>query len=204
MGDLKIAKKLIDTGKNIGLDAVKFQLFRNRMNGNIPIEKDQFKKAFEYGQKIGIPVFASVWESWAYDFLRDCGADRVKFAYSMREKVNDFPLDDFKKVYVSLGVIDQIPDVPRETELIKYYCLPYYPVPFTPDFTNIFPRFDGFSSHCMGIEHEASAVKYGAKYLEFHYTLDDDLINCPDHRFAKKPKEARQLVRKIHGLARKS
>ncbi len=72
--------------------------------------------------------------------------------------------------------------------MTSLYCIPEYPVRYHVDFESIFPRFDGFSSHCLGIEQDMNAVSAGAQVLEKHFTLDRDDIRCPDHNFALRPK----------------
>lgn len=84
--------------------------------------------------------------------------------------------------------------------VIKLYTITYngatmYPVPFKVEFGNIFYKFDGFSSHCLGIDQELQAVYSGAKWIELHLTLGYPDITCPDAAFAKNPKELQTICK---------
>jgi sialic acid synthase SpsE len=80
----------------------------------------------------------------------------------------------------------------------KLYCIPEeYPVKYEISWGGIFPIFDGFSSHCLGIKQELKAIENGAEIIEFHITLDKNDINCPDHCFAKRPRETEYLIKQI-------
>jgi sialic acid synthase SpsE len=49
----------------------------------------------------------------------------------------------------------------------------------------------------LGIKQELKAIENGAEIIEFHITLDKNDINCPDHCFAKRPRETEYLIKQI-------
>jgi N-acetylneuraminate synthase len=152
----------------------------------------------EMGDKLGIEVFASVFNLDGARFLQKHNASAIKFAYSQAGLLFDARVRDIAAsigtVYVSLGVMSQRPPI---TDYISLYCIPEYPVKCQLDFEGIFPMFDGFSSHCLGIEQDLRAFDSGANYLEKHFTLDRNDIDCPDHQFALKPRMLDKLCKAL-------
>lgn len=194
MGEFYLAKEHIRIVKECGANKAKFQLFRN-LPPNIDLPYSWFPELIEYGRNIGIEVFASVFNKDAFDIVcRNCNS--IKFAYSMR---NSFLIDSCKDMnrYVSYSVMDNI-----NQDVKKLYCIPIYPIPYKIDFEEIFIRFDGFSSHCLGIKQDVEAVKNGAKIIEKHFCLDNPEINCPDSKIAIGPNDLERLVRLIYTYER--
>lgn len=202
MGRLDLAKQLIRVGADCGLDAVKFQLLTNREmqgTGNISLEWDFLPELMELGEKVGVDVFASVFNVDGARWLHKVGARKaIKFSYSMGGLLNDPRIldlaDDFDYVYLSTDAMKPAPPLPCTIQL---YCIPEYPVRYLVDFEGLFPRFDGFSSHCLGIDQDFRAAEAGAQVLEKHFTLDRPDIACPDHNFALKPKKLEELCKRI-------
>ena len=193
MGKKEIALELIRAGAICGLDAIKFQIFKN-LPPNIELPYKWIEGLVKYGEGLGVEVFASVWDEDGMSKLRQAGAKSVKFAYSQRNSpLIETALELFDNVYISGDVFTEFP---KRAE--RLYCVPEYPVPYIPNFEDLFPnRFDGFSDHTLGNESALLAVKQGAVVIEKHFTLDRKDIDCPDHRFAIKPKQLGQMVEKI-------
>ena len=198
MGKKEYALELTRTAASIGTDAIKWQLFTNK-SPNIDLPYEWFPDLVEYGKTLNIEVLASTFDIDSYETAKkNCSS--IKFAYSMNDAYGQIEIatKDFNAIYVSGGVLTQFNASPKVKRL---YCVPKYPVPYEINFDGIFPRFDGFSSHCLGIRQEIKAIEAGAKILEFHLTLDRSDIYCPDHLFAKKPKEAELLIKKVKGIS---
>lgn len=198
MGRIDRAKELIDTAVNASADAVKFQLLQPEqlVNGNIQLPWKFIPELIEYGDKKGIEVFASVFDTDGVKRLKEWGCKSIKFSYSQKGHYLRGYDEGFKKIYVSCDVMSEPAkiDLPG---LIKLYCISQYPVQSKLDFEGIFPRFDGFSSHTLGIKQDIAAKEAGAKILEKHFTLARDDIKCPDHNFALKPRELFQLAEQL-------
>lgn len=198
MGRLDLAKELIRVGAACGLNAVKFQLLtgtQTRGTGNIGLDWDYLPELMALGDNLGVEVFASVFDLDGILWLQRCHARSIKFAYSMPALVQPDLEQNFDLVYVSLDVMRPLKHSGRN--FISLYCIPEYPVRYVVDFEGIFPRFDGFSSHCLGIEQDVRAAEAGARYLEKHFTLDRADIDCPDHHFALRPKKLEELCKRI-------
>ncbi len=199
MGKLDRALELVRVAAGSGADAVKFQLLTpaQAQGGNIILEWDLLPEVMDLGERLGIEVFASVFNHDGALWLQKCGAQSIKFSYSKSGLLNDSRIrdiaDSFNQVYVSMDTMTPPISLPGFTSL---YCIPEYPVRYMVDFEGLFPRFDGFSSHCLGIEQDLRAKKAGAVILEKHFTLDRSDITCPDHNFALKPKQAEALCRR--------
>jgi len=198
LGQLENAKKLISIAKHCGADAVKFQLFESTP-GNIPVKKEWIPEMMAHAKAENIELFFSVWGFINLDTVLKAGCKSVKFAYSQRNEKGliQYAKTLFENVYVSGDVMtwpDNITD-----DVIKLYCIPQYPVPFIPDFDGLFPeRFDGFSSHCMGIRHDIKAAYLGAKYIEKHFKIDiPESWSVPDGKFSLTPNDLWRLCRAV-------
>ena len=196
MGKLKQAEELITIARACGCDAIKFQLFKN-IPPNIPIPYEWFPDLVAYGKNLNIEVFASVFDNEALEITsKHCKS--IKFAYSQRHaKLHDLPNKINTDIYVSGDVMTAF-----APNVIKLYCIPLYPVPYVINFEGIFDRFDGFSSHCLGIYQDIEAVNQGCRIIEKHFTLDRKNIACPDHNFALKPNQLSRLVSKAKSTAK--
>jgi sialic acid synthase SpsE len=194
-----MAKDLVDAAVGTGCDAIKFQMLRPdqcALRGNVMLPWDWLPILVGYGGD-RIEVFASAFDAAGVNHIRK-HCKSIKFAYSQQNLRDTFPKTT-DTIYTSYGVIDPDP----EFECIKLFCIPEYPVYYRPSFVGIFPRFDGFSDHTMGIDWAVIAATAGAKYIEKHIRLDSKLCeSVPDGRFAIRPKGMARLVaetRSLHG-----
>lgn len=206
LGNLTKARELVKLGGALGLDAVKFQLLgpTQLTGGNIGLDWEWMPELMAYGEDIGIEVFASVFDLKGLSYVGSIGCKSVKFAYGKTSLLSDEmaaitksgkfyeTLLEWQTIYASYDVMsaDIIPGT------IKLYCIPEYPVRYVIDFEGLFPRFDGFSDHTLGIQQTIRAAEAGAKYIEKHFQ-GDWYAGCPDGRFALHPKEMDQLVKRI-------
>lgn len=194
MGKLDYARELIDIAKDLGVYAIKFQLFGPEFakGGNIPLPKEWLPELIERADQKVI-VTASAFDDEHLDFLIRLKVPFIKFAYSQKHKI------DWQRKALEMGIKSIVScDVMTDHQVLlgseRLYCISEYPVQYQIDFENIFPRFDGFSSHCLGVKQDERAIMAGARMIEKHITLDHADISCPDHFFALHPKEMEQLV----------
>lgn len=211
-GELYKALRLIDLASDAGSDAIKFQLLSPAqcVGGNVGIDWDHFPELIAHGKTKGIEVFASVFDRSGWDYVIKCGCKSVKLSYSQANKLREYPhkapLENF---YVSQDVMSRAlsltPVIPKnppmpDMKLIRLYCLSLYPVPYVIDFEGLFdgttPRFNGFSSHALGVQQEIRAADAGAKYLEFHMkgTWESP---TPDGAFAKSPAMVEKICKAV-------
>ena len=57
----------------------------------------------------------------------------------------------------------------------------------------------GYSDHTLGIEIPIAAVAMGAKVIEKHFTLDNNMPG-PDHKASLEPKELKEMVKSIRNI----
>lgn len=188
-GKLSTAKEMIKVAKESGASAVKLQLFPNHKKftdmGNIFTPLHWMDEL----QDMDIEVFASVFYDEGVQKLKEVGCESIKYAFAVSNQAAT--CYGFKKIFASYPYLA---DIPEKKELIPLFCLPVYPVPYHIDFEGVFPKFAGFSSHCLGIGQDINAIQHGAKYIEKHFRLDIS-VDCPDSRFAIKPGELETLCK---------
>ena len=180
-------KEAIDRCAELGVDAVKFQLFPNlekfTKSGNVWMPPELYLQCAEYGAEQGIGIAASVFGPDEFDFLIKTDPAFVKFAYSMQSSRGDI-LETLTNGIEAIVSCDVMTDKAVPYGATKLFCIPQYPVYYQICFDEIFPRFDGFSSHTLGFEQDLNAIAAGAKTIEKHITLSHGDINVPDSHFA--------------------
>lgn len=210
-GDLHKAMRLIEIAAATGSDAIKFQLLSPAecKGGNISISWEWFPELIAHGNTKGIEVFASVFDRSGWDYVIQCGCKSVKLSYSQAHKLNERPhKKPLETIYISRDVMSPDPawdpmahahwriGSKAPLNLVQLFCIAQYPVPFVVDFEGLFPRFDGFSSHCLGIQQEIRAADAGAKVLEFHMKGDWE-SPTPDGKFAKSPAMVEKICKAV-------
>jgi len=188
MGSMNELERMIIQCKVNGADYIKVQLYNSKklFNNNdrdfLEITKKEFFQIANYSQKIGIKLFASIFDEEKINWCEDAGVDIYKIAsrtinddIKLCEKIIDLN----KKVIISLGMYDfKNKPVPFLNDNIIYlYCVSKYPTQLTdidmPDFDNSF--FSGFSDHTIGISASLYAVSKGAEYIEKHYSNNSSM-----------------------------
>ena len=208
LGKRAYAEKLIDVGKECGVDVVKFQLFGKAYTegGNIELPHELFKDLYNYGKTIGMPVTASVFDEKALELLIVMDVHHIKLGYSKRKQYGwiDGALNIGKKVVVTTNIHDAF-DLPKHENLIKLITQPRckhadeYAIVTKMHFEGLFDsRFEGFSDHSLGYMESSLAVSHGATWIEKHFRLDDEECDrVPDGRFALTPKQLKEYVWKV-------
>ncbi len=171
-GDLVIAKKLINECKNVGANAVKFQMWRatDLYSSNHPswkfIKKSEItfenaKKLKQICDKQKIEFYCSAFYPEAIDYLETLGVKRYKIASRTCLLKDPFAKETLvkkantkKPIIVSMGMggnKQQIQKIFSKNKLLFCYCISDYPLEFKKiNWTNAL-KFDGFSDHTLGI-----------------------------------------------------
>lgn len=200
MGKKEYMKEMIDRCADYGVDVVKAQLFGEEYTdgGNVVFPRSWWQEMCNYAKERKIGFTASVFDKEAFDLVTASAVPFVKFAYSQ----TDSPLiaTALQMGHKVMATYDLMNVHKAPAGVLKLYTIALngatlYPVPFKIEFGNILYNFDGFSSHCLGIDQELAAVYAGARYLEIHFSLGYKDINCPDTFFAKNPRELQVLVK---------
>jgi N,N'-diacetyllegionaminate synthase len=198
MGKIEYAKEAIDLAAENKCWAIKFQLFKGEeftKNGNIELPREWWPKLVEYA-KDRIIIFSSVFDFEAIDLLTKYESPYIKIPYSQRKRFRAYY--PFMKMEIIISCHPS--EVYNYPNCIRLFCIPEYPVLYKIDFNEIFTRypFNGFSDHTLGFKQTLETIKYGARYIEKHITLNHKNINCPDNNFALRPYELKRMMEVIN------
>lgn len=194
MGKIERIVEAIHICKEFNME-LKLQLFPNEspfVPTNIFLEDSVFKLAFNYAKNIGVILSASVFDQHSEQFLLSHSPKFIKYAFSQKDKVKS--LEGIETI-VSCDVMTDhlVPLGPT-----KLYCIPEYPVRYEVNFDELFPRFDGFSDHTLGLRQTRKAIEMGAKVIEKHVRLGYEDETCPDARFAVNIRELGKLASELN------
>ena len=232
-GSFQIAKRLITCAKKNGADAVKLQTYTadtmtfNSKKNYFKIKHGLWKgkylwdlyksahtpldwhpKLFQYGKKIGIPVFSTPYDETAVDFLEKINCPIYKVAsFEMTDLSLIKRISLTKKpIIISTGMasLDEIKNsynFARKVgikDITLLYCVSNYPSKIE-DFNlhNIKimkKQFDcriGFSDHSKDNSIVAAAIAMGAEIVEKHIALDNQKKGL-DVSFSLKGKEIKK------------
>ena len=203
---LEYFEHAIDVCERLGV-TLKAQLFgpETALKGNVELDHQIFADAADYAAGRGVPFFASVWREQDLQRVLESGITRVKVAYSRRADtdlqralrsaaVHDGPLE----LIVSEDHSSNYPFHPAFTPLRRLFCVPQYPVYAELSFDRLFPEFQGFSDHTLGIRQTVRAISAGASIIEKHVAFDG-AADCLDKRFAIDEHDLETLMSSLKG-----
>ncbi|WP_051416426.1 N-acetylneuraminate synthase family protein [Asinibacterium sp. OR53] len=206
-GSLDLAKEMIDSAYKAGVDAVKFQTYitENRVEKSSPIFDilkkcelpfDAFQELKTYSENKGLIFFSTPFDAESVDYLESIGVELYKIASF--DVVNNFLLKKIAKtgkpVILSVGMsnIDEIRSALKilnehTSKVALLHCISAYPTnEKDANLAAIFSLKDHFEScvigqsdHTNDIKVPLFAVAAGAKILEKHYKITDDM-ECVD------------------------
>ncbi len=226
-GDFKKAMKLVKIASEAEVDFVKFQLFKteNFINKKFSHKKinylkifkrfsslefsiKEWKKIINYGNKLNVKVFFSVFDSESLKTLSMLGVKIIKIPSG---EINNIPLlkkinKKNYKVILSTGMstYDEITKAVKslnKCNLSLLHCVSEYPT-MNPNLRNIislkkkYKLKVGYSDHTNDILTPALAVITGAQIIEKHFTYNKKQ-KVGDHKFSLSPKELKQMVNNI-------
>lgn len=219
MGDMNLAKKMVDAAMESGADFAKFQTWSVKnlkpgpwdSDGRLEIYQkaelthDKHNELLEYCENVGINFLTSVFNIKDIEFVASLGNEIIKIP--SHEAYNSELLSEaansFNKVLVSAGactweeVINITKIVPKE-KLILLHCVSAYPANFEdlnfPKMVKLKSLTDviGYSGHHQTIDDAILAISMGAKFIEKHFTIDNSLPGR-DNEFAVLPSEFTKL-----------
>ena len=222
-GDINLAKKMIDSVKRTGADAVKFQTYKteNRVSKDSPIFEILKKcelpfKAFEelqaYAKLLDIDFFSTPFDIESVDFLNEIKCDIYKIAsFDIVNKTLLKKIGSIKKpVILSTGMssLDEINTafniLKKHTKKIALlHCISSYPTKeidanllAISKLKESFNCVIGHSDHTNGIKVPLLAVAAGAQVIEKHFKIDEEM-ECVDESVSITELQMRELV---HGV----
>ncbi len=185
LGDMNLAMHLIDLAKENGADMAKFQLFDTiKIYENKPINPEvqraelsfgQAKMLFDYGEKISIEVFFSVFDTERVKWCEDIGVKTYKIA-ARSAWDTDLLLavkNTGKEIIQSVSYTGQWKPGLQISEADILLCNTNYPakVDWLPDRFGFGKEYQGFSDHTIGMEVAKIVIARGG-IIEKHFALD--------------------------------
>jgi N,N'-diacetyllegionaminate synthase len=226
-GDIDLAKKLIDSAVRAGVDAVKFQTYltekRTKVGSPIfdilkkcELPFSAFKELKEYSDEKGVLFFSTPFDGESVEYLESIDVELYKIASfdvvnaSFLEKV----AKTGKPIIMSVGMssIQEIGDALNV--LNKYtskigllHCISAYPtnegdanlgalLALRDNFKDV---VIGQSDHTNDIQVPLYAVASGAKILEKHFKISDDM-ECIDGPVSISEEQMKKLVDGVRRL----
>ena len=219
LGDMKLAREMIDAASNAGADYCKFQTWSVKNLKPGPWDKDGRREIYqkaeltyekhielkEYCDNRNIKFLTTIFNINDLEFLKKLIPDIIKIgspeAYNL-ELIAEC-LNNFKNVIVSTGAtkweeINQYKKLNNLNRLILLHCVSAYPC--KPENINI-PRMHklreitncvGYSGHFDGIDDAIIAICNNAEFVEKHFTIDKSLPGR-DNQFALMPNQLKKI-----------
>ncbi len=220
MGDINIARSMIELASQIGLDCVKFQSWtadslRKDFNDydstyarhkKTQLSDDDHYVLLEHCKQNKIDFLTTCFDISRVDFLASLGLRTIKVASPDCGSVRllEALMKKFKRLIISTGMtpegeVKKAIEVTRGHEVVFLHCVSLYPTPF--ENVNM-KRMDwlkkmgvrvGFSDHSSGTAAGKMAIARGAEILEKHYTLSRNLPG-KDQSVSMQPEDFQDLV----------
>jgi sialic acid synthase SpsE len=226
LGQMDIARRMIEEATRAGADMVKFQSYHGEDAHEDDPERDWFckielsdsdhRQLRAYAVQQGTEFLSSPFSVERARFLCEgLGLRKIKVASS--EMVN-FSLLDYlneraEMVFLSTGMatIEEVKEAVAHLGQVKtvviLHCVSQYPT--EDDEANLraistlmeaFPNYQiGYSDHTIGIDAVLAAVALGATVIEKHFTLAKTLPGT-DHIVSATPEELAEMVRRIRRI----
>ncbi len=226
-GNLKIAKKLIKSAKQCGVDAIKFQTFKAddftsisspyyKLFKKVELDDSDFGELTDYAKQHNLEFLSTPFSNNAVDLLSKLKISCFKISSG---DLTNLPLIKYsasknKPILIStgMGTINEIKESVNEVlktnnkKIGLFHSVSAYPTPY--DQTNMlametmmknFPFPIGYSDNGPDMIVPEVAISLGAKLLEKHFTLDKKM-NGPDHNLSANPIQMKELVKRIRKI----
>jgi sialic acid synthase SpsE len=222
LGDMSLAKTMIQLSKKAGADYAKFQIYDPHKTSNDDPEREWFfkvaisrenvsdliKKCAETGIK---PLF-TVWDEVRAKWCLEEGLDAIKLAsfHIADRALLKIIAGSFKTVFLSTGM-SSMEDIKAAVEILKVeklyllHCVSDYPLKHENVNLRVmnklrqFSEHVGFSDHTIDTTAILAAVSLGAEVVEKHFTISKDLPGT-DHIFSATPDEFYNMVQEIRKI----
>ena len=223
-GDVKIAKKIIESAKESGASAIKFQTYTSekflaesseyfQFFKNVELSIEEFGELKDHAKKMDITFFSAPFDIESADGLKKLGVPCFKIASS---DLTNIPLVKHiakmnLPMIISTGLatveeINETVDIcykEGNTKISLLHCIANYPTQIEE--TNLLAinslkkKFNipvGYSDNGESILVDLAAASIGANIIEKHFTLDKKSLG-PDHFFSINPKQLEELIKNI-------
>jgi sialic acid synthase SpsE len=186
--DLDLAEQMILQSKMAGAKAAKVQLYPADLFSDNPapylrareLSFDDFKRLKNYGDSIGLPVFATAFTDECLDWCVELKQKYFKIAarsHLENPELVSRILGKQETVFVSVPSDLDTSQIKILDNCVYLHCVVQYPTlledMIIPDFQN--SVFSGISDHSIGISAALCAAARGATHLEKHFTVSSAL-----------------------------
>ena len=198
MGDMTIAKAMIEAAAKAGVDCVKFQSWRAdslrkdftdyeatyARHKKTQLSDQDHHDLIAHCRAHKVDFLTTCFDLGRVDFLASLGLKRIKVASPECGSPTQLKalMKKFPQLLVSTGMTSEADvrkavEVTRGHDVVFFHCVSIYPAPL--DKTNL-ARMEwlrglgvrvGFSDHSLGTQAAKAAMARGAELIEKHYTL---------------------------------
>ena len=219
MGDMDLAKKMIDSASKNGADICKFQTWseKNLKSGSwdddgrreiykkAQLSEEQHLELTEHCESKKVKFLTTIFNKADLNFLSKINPEMIKIGSPEVYNIDLIKncLLKFRKVIISTGAakwseIQQVARIKNNKHMIFLHCVSSYPC--KAENVNI-PRMEklkkysseiGYSGHFPGIDDAIIAFCNGASYVEKHFTIDRNLPG-KDNKFSILPSDLNNL-----------
>jgi len=225
LGNISLAKKMVRAARLNGAHICKFQFWSEKKLKKGPWDYDGRRKIYKKSElsieKIiklknfcnenKIKFLTSVFNKDDAIKLKKINLKVIKIPSHecTNNELIDYSLKNFKEVILSIGACTKkefhkiTKKYKNKKNLIVMHCVSSYPLkeenvnfPKLYKIKKIFNNF-GYSSHYPTIDDCYAPIFLGAKYIEKHFTIDNNLPGR-DNKFAITPKELKKITNYIN------
>lgn len=241
-GNFEIAKQLVTKAKEVGADAIKFQIWKTEnivtqssskapyqdmkmgetisqfdMLKQLELPYQKFVLLKNYCDSIGIEFMATADEYESAAFINPyinkikIGSAELtdlpflkKIASFNKEVILSTGMANLKEVSSAVGILEE--NNLNRDKINILHAHTDYPSKFNDinlrsivTLKNEFHLNIGYSDHSLGIEAPIAAVALGARIIEKHFTLDNNMYG-PDHSCSLDVKTFNKMVKAIRNI----
>lgn len=222
-GDIRAAKKLIDSAARTGIDAVKFQTYiaekrAGKGSSIFSILKKcelpfvAFKELKEYSQSRNLEFISTPFDEESVDFLEGIGCTIYKvasfdvvnlkllkrIAATKKAIIMACGMSNLKEINTAFAIFKE-----KTNKIALLHCISAYPTKEEDAelsaISLLKEKFDcllGLSDHTAGILVPLYAVAAGAQIIEKHYKVDDNM-DCVDAPVSITEEQMKKMVEEI-------
>lgn len=218
-GDMDLACKMIEKANESGSDYAKFQTWsvkrlksgswdsdgRREIYKKAELSEEDHRLLINHCKKLGIKFLSSIFSIDDAMLLVKLGIKEVKIPSfeSRNHELLEYCNDNFDRIFMSSGTskfeeIKKSIGLINKAELFIMHCVSMYPCNY--ENANIgkmkkimtIHNLVGYSDHIQGTDSAKIAISEGAKVIEKHFTLDNELPGR-DNKFAILPNQMKDI-----------
>ena len=219
LGDMDLAKKMIESASKNGASYAKFQSWsverlkpgswdtdgRRQIYEKAELSESNHIELINHCKNNKIKFLSSVFSIDDAKLLKklECESVKIPSFESRNTELIKFCDENFDRVFMSCGTstFDEIKlslSLYSKTKLTLLHCVSMYPCNYTnaniPKMKRLMQLHNkvGYSDHIQGSESAKIAISEGAIVIEKHFTLDNDLPGR-DNKFANLPNQFKDI-----------